>query len=116
MVPPDWTPLMKPTRKVRTSRVVRKLSRQAAQAAAQAPDPLADLSAVIKLALQSETDPYVMLGVLVEGMTQTLVTRIPPERHRSTLAATLVTLRQRLADRGAAPGPKDRCDQPSSCN
>lgn len=107
---------MKPTRKTRTSRAVRKLSSQAEQAAAQAPDPLADLSRTIKIALQGETDPYVMLGVLVEGMAQTLVTRIPPERHHSTLAAALVTLRQRLAERGAAPGESDRCDQQPSCN
>jgi hypothetical protein len=107
---------MKPTRKTRTSRAVRKLSSQAERAAAQAPDPLADLSRVIKIAMQGETDPYVMLGVLLEGIAQTLVTRIPPERHDSTLAAALVTLRQRLADRGATPGESDRCDQQPSCN
>lgn len=107
---------MKTPKKPQTSRTVRKLSSQAARAAAQAPDPLADLSAAIKLALQSETDPYVMLGVLLEGMTQTLVTRIPSERHDGTLAAALTMLRQRIADRGAAPGQKDRCDQQPSCN
>ena len=107
---------MNPTRKNRTSCAVRKLSSQAEQAAAQAPDPLADLSRAIKIALQGETDPYVMLGVLVEGTVQTLVLRIPPERHCSTVAAAMVTLRQRLADRGAAPGKSDRCDQQPSCN
>ena len=107
---------MKPTRKTRTSRAVRKLSSQAAEAAARAPDPLADLSAAIKLALQQETDPYVMLGVLLEGVTQTLVARIPPERHRTALAAALVMLRQRLADGGAAPGQTDHCNQEPSCN
>ncbi|HTW70390.1 MAG TPA: hypothetical protein VME47_10920 [Acetobacteraceae bacterium] len=107
---------MKPTRKTRTSRAVRTLSSQAEQAAAQAPDPLAELSRAIKIALQGETDPYVMLGVLVEGIAQTLVTRIPPGRHDSTLAAAMVTLRERLADRGATPGASDRCDQQPSCN
>jgi len=107
---------MKPTRSNRTARAVRKLSSQAAQAAAHAPDPLADLSVAIKTALRSEADPYVMLGVLVEGMTQTFMTRIPPERHESSLAAALVTLRRRLADRGATPGQSDRCNQPSNCN
>ena len=57
-----------------------------------------------------------MLGVLLEGMTQTLITRIPPERHHSTLTAALVLLRRRLAERGAAPGQLDRCDQQPSCN
>jgi hypothetical protein len=107
---------MKPTRKTRTSRAVRKLSSQAEQAAAQAPDPLADMSRAIRSALQGETDPYVMLGVLVEGVAQTMVTRIPPQRHNSTLAAALVTLGQRLAARGATPGTSDRCDQQPSCN
>jgi hypothetical protein len=57
-----------------------------------------------------------MLGVLLEGVTQTMVTRIPPERHLSTLTAALVLLRKRLADRGVAPGQRDRCDQQPSCN
>ena len=87
---------MKPTRKRPTTSTVRKLSTQAQQAAAQAPDPLADLSAAIKAALLSEADPYVMLGVLLEGMTQTLVTRIPPGQHQGTLSAALVMLRERL--------------------
>ena len=107
---------MKPTRKRPNARTVRKLSTQAEQAAAEAPDTLAELSVAIKAALQSEADPYVMLGVLLEGMTQTLITRVPPERHLGTLTASLVLLRQRLAARGAAPGERDRCDQQPSCN
>ncbi len=107
---------MKPTRKRSSARVVRRLSNQAEQAAAQAPDPLAELSVGIKAALRSEADPYVMLGVLLEGVTQTLITRVPPERHLGTLTAALVLLRQRLAARGAAPGEQDRCDQQPSCN
>lgn len=107
---------MKPTRKRPNFRTIRKLSSQAEQAAAQAPDPLAELSVAIKAALQTQADPYVMLGVLLEGMTQTLITRIPPERHLGTLTAALVLLRQRLAARGAAPGERDHCDQEPSCN
>ena len=96
--------------------MVRKLSNQAEQAAAQAPDPLAALSVAIKTALGSEADPYVMVGVLLEGVTQAFITRIPPERHDRTLTAALVLLRQRLAARGVAPGQVDRCDQQPSCN
>lgn len=107
---------MKPTRKRPNAGIVRKLSSQAEKAAAQVPDPLLDLAVVIKGALESEADPYVMLGVLLEGIAQTLVTRVPPERHRSTLAAALVMLRQRLADRGTAPGQQDRCHQQPSSN
>jgi hypothetical protein len=107
---------MKPASKRPNTRTVRKLSSQAARAAAQAPDHLAELSNAIKTALQSEADPYVTLGVLLEGMTQILVTRIPPGRHRGTLAAALVLLRRRLADRGAAPGLLDQCDEQSRSN
>lgn len=107
---------MTPTKRPQNARTVRKLSKQASQAAALAPDTLAGLSVAIKLALQSEADPYVMLGVLLEGVTQALVTRIPPERHEVTLAAALVTLRERLAARGTAPDHTDRCDQQPSCN
>ncbi|HVC63682.1 MAG TPA: hypothetical protein VND19_25360 [Acetobacteraceae bacterium] len=107
---------MKPPRKRPNARAVRTLSSQAEQAAAQAPDKLAELSVAIKIALQSEADPYVMLGVLLEGLTQTLITRIPPERHLGTLTAALVLLRQRLADRGAVPGQFDRSDQQPTCN
>jgi hypothetical protein len=107
---------MKPTRTQSNARTVRKLSSQAEQAAAQVPDPLTILSSAVKAALASEADPYVMLGVLLEGMTQTLVTRIPTERHGSTLTAALVLLRQRLADRGMRPGELDRCDRQPSCH
>jgi hypothetical protein len=107
---------MKPTRKRSGTRAVRKLSSQAEHAAARAPDPLAELSAAIKAALQSEADPYVMLGVLLEGMTQTLITRIPTGRHRGTLSAALTLLQHRLADRGATPSQLDSCDREPSHN
>ncbi len=107
---------MKQTRKRQSDPVVRKLSGQAKRAAALAPDPLAALSVAIREALQSEADPYVMLGVLLEGMTQTVITRIPSERHLGTLTASLVLLRERLAARGAVPGRLDPCDQQPSSN
>jgi hypothetical protein len=107
---------MTPPRKRSNARTVQKLSSQADQAAAQVKDPLVALSSAVKTALASEADPYVMLGVLLESMTQTLVTRIPPERHHGTLTAALVMLRQRLAARGVGPGQVDRCDQQPSCN
>jgi len=108
---------MKPSsRKRPNARTVRSLSNQAAQAAAQAPDTLADLSASIKAALHSEADPYVMLGVLLEGVTQTLIVRVPSERHRSTVAAALVMLRERLAAGGSMPGQSAPCYQHPTCS
>jgi hypothetical protein len=90
---------------------VRNLSAQAGQAAAHAPDRLAELSAAIKAALREETDPYVTLGVLLEGAVQILVTRIPPERHRGTIAAAVTLLRERLADGGKVPVKRHTCTQ-----
>lgn len=107
---------MKPTRKRPSGGAVSRLSEQAERAAAQAPDLLAELSSAIKSALASEADPYVMLGVLLEGATQTLLQRIPRERQLGTLTAALVMFSERLAARGAAPSQSDPCESRTRCN
>ena len=107
---------MKPIRRRPTASAVSRLSEQAARAAAEVPDPLAELSGAIKSALASEADPYVMLGVLLEGATQTLLQRIPRERQLGTLTAALVMFSERLAARGAAPSQSDPCQSRSTCN
>jgi hypothetical protein len=107
---------MKPTRKRLSESAVSRLSQQAQRAAAEAPDPLAGLSAAIKTALASETDPYVMLGVLLEGATQTLLQHIPVERRLGTLSAALVMFSERLAAKGAAPQSRDPCEREHTRN
>ena len=58
-----------------------RLIEQAEEAAAATPDPTSLLAHVIRLTVRADTDPYLILGVLVEGVAHTLATRIPDERH-----------------------------------
>lgn len=58
-----------------------RLIEQAEQAAAATPDPTSVLAHVIRLTAKTDADPYLILGVLVEGVAHTLETRIPDERH-----------------------------------
>jgi hypothetical protein len=58
-----------------------RLIEQAEQVAAATPDPTTLLAHVIRLIVKTDADPYLILGVLVEGAAHTLATRIPEERR-----------------------------------
>ena len=58
-----------------------RLIEQAEQVAAATPDPTNLLAHVIRLTVKTDADPYLILGVLVEGVAHTLATRIPDERR-----------------------------------
>jgi hypothetical protein len=58
-----------------------RLIEQAEQAAAASPDPTSLLAHVIRLVVKTDADPYLILGVLVEGVAHSLATRIPDERR-----------------------------------
>jgi hypothetical protein len=77
------------------AKTINALSDQARQAAEQTPDLLAELSVLIKTTMHSDADPYLLMGVLLEGIVQTLTLRIPPERQPDTELATLLMLKQR---------------------
>jgi hypothetical protein len=79
------------------AQTVSELSDQAQQAADQTANPLPAVVAAIKTAMQSGTDPYLLVGVLLEGIVQTLTSAIPPERRPATELATLTMLQQRLS-------------------
>jgi hypothetical protein len=79
----------------RTFPVLDGLIRQAEQAAASKPDPVQLVAEVTRLIGDMGADPYLLIGVLVEGAIHTLVTHIPPER-RTDCAKALTKL---LADR-----------------
>lgn len=68
----------------------------AEQAAALTADPIATLGSSIRSMIAAPTDPYLLIGVLLEGMVQTLARCIPPERQVETVAATSLMLRTRL--------------------
>ena len=95
--------MKRPRKQSRIARTVNTLSDQARQAADQTPNPLAEVIAVTKTAMQGGVDPYLMVGVLLEAIVQILTSDIPPERRPATELATVVMLKQRLAR------PKETC-------
>jgi len=48
----------------------------------------------------ADVDPYVILGVLVEGVVRTLAEHIPPERQAEAAASLKQLLEERLCARG----------------
>ncbi len=81
---------------------VADLGRQAQQAASSIPDPVAALVNQITLAIQSDADPYLLMGALAEGAVQTLAQRIPAENWPDTSAALVQIIVDRLRDEGLA--------------
>jgi hypothetical protein len=81
-----------------------KLIQLAEQAAANEPDPVGALANAIKTVAEGNADPYLVMGVLIEGAAYLLDTRIPDERRADTAAALL----QLVANRLRATGMLDR--------
>jgi len=75
-----------------------KLIYLAEQAAADEPDPVRALADIIKTVSEGDADPYLIMGVLVEGAVHTLQGRIPDERREDTASAVLQLLTDRLRD------------------
>lgn len=80
-----------------------KLIRLAEQAAADKPDPVRALADIIKTVSEGDADPYLIMGVLMEGAVLTLRRRIPDERQEDTASAVLKLLADRLRDAGMRP-------------
>ncbi len=59
-------------------------------------NPLDDLTALIKSLVPGDTDPGVLMGVLLEGIVQVLLQRIPAAERRDTVIALCTMLCQRL--------------------
>lgn len=78
-----------------------KLVERINQASAAAGDPLGDLARSIQRMLQSEIDPYLLAGVLIEGTVQAVVRRVPKRRRSAVSLALLQLLRNRLVAAGA---------------
>jgi len=81
-----------------------KLIHLAEQVAADEPDPVQALADIIKNVAQSDADPYLVMGVLVEGAVHTLATRIPSVRQADTAAALSQLLEDRLKEAGLLGG------------
>jgi len=78
---------------------VRKLRALAERAAANKPEPIRALVDAIRMLAESEADPYLVMGVLIEGAVHTLRTTIG-ERHQDCGPALVRILVDRLQANG----------------
>ncbi|MBV9782772.1 MAG: hypothetical protein JO264_03035 [Acidisphaera sp.] len=76
------------------------LIREVEKAASEAPDPIAILVCVLRATIQSDADPYLVGGALIEGLASTVAQRIPPRRQRETAEGILRLLHARLETYG----------------
>lgn len=96
--------------KTRSYGAVDGLAEQARQLADRMPNRLADLTREIHSLIAGEVDPYMLMGVLLEGLAQTVSARIPAARQPDTMLATLMMLRQRLDAVLDVPSLRSHCD------
>ena len=76
------------------------LIRRAEQAAAARPNQIRLVAELIKLIGDRDVDPYLLIGVLLEGAVDTLAKHIPPERQAETTERLGRLLVERLRARG----------------
>lgn len=63
-------------------------------------DPLAVVAMLLKLTVRSEADPYLLIGQLVEGITETVLRRIPADKQGEVAVDTIRLFCDRLRARG----------------
>jgi hypothetical protein len=83
-------------------RTLERLIRQANQASSRKPDSVQMLAEVIRLVTDDGADPYLVLGVLVEGAVHTIAKHIPRERQPETTEQLAQLLVERLRAHGLA--------------
>ena len=83
-------------------RTLERLIQQANRTSSRKPDSLDMLAAMIRLVTADGADPYVVLGVLVEGAALTIAQHIPKERQAETTEELGRLLVDRLKARGLA--------------
>jgi hypothetical protein len=77
-----------------------KLIQLAEQAAADQPDLVRALADIIKAVAESDADPNLVMGGLVEGVVHTLASHIPNGRQEDTAGALVQLLIDRLRANG----------------
>ena len=80
--------------------VLDALIREVEAKAAQRPDTVAILAAVLKLVIASEADPYLLSGALIEGVATTILQRVPEERRAEVAVEAVRLLRDRFRSHG----------------
>jgi len=79
---------------------LQRLIQQANRASSRKPDSIELLASMIRLATDDGADPYLILGVLIEGAARTVARHIPPERQAETTGELRRLLRERLKAHG----------------
>jgi hypothetical protein len=77
---------------------VRRLIALAEEAAGSAPDLPAEIAAAIIAAIYGPADPWLLIGVLVEGIAETVNGSIPAEQREECVAAAVTLLVERYRD------------------
>jgi hypothetical protein len=78
-------------------RTLDRLIRQANQASSRKPDPIELLAMMIRLVTADGADPYLVVGVLVEGAVHTLAQHVPASRQAEAREELKRLLEERLA-------------------
>jgi hypothetical protein len=104
MTPKDRTPAGSATESApRTFAAVTELIDQVERAVLKDVDLAATLTANIKNALRGETDAALLIAVLLEGISQTVIQRVPAEEWREMLVALCGVLCNRINEHGNRP-------------
>jgi hypothetical protein len=84
----------------RRFRTLERLIQQANQTSSRKPDSVQMLAEVIRVITADGSDPYLILGVLVEGAVHVIARHIPPQRRSETVAELSQLLAERLKAHG----------------
>jgi hypothetical protein len=79
-----------------------ELIRQAERAASASPDQVRLVGELVRMVGDGGADPYLLIGVKLEGAVHTLAKHIPPERQRETTEQLGRLLVERLRAHGLA--------------
>jgi len=85
--------------------ILQRLIQQANRASARKPDTIELLARMIGLATDDGADPYLVMGVLVEGAVHTLSRHVPAERQQEAAEELGRLLAERLQAKGLGQRP-----------
>ena len=77
-----------------------ELIRDIESQAASRPELPKILAVVIRMLVSSDADPYLLLGVMTEGIAHAIAARIPAEEQAEVAAEALSLLQERLEANG----------------
>ena len=78
------------------------LIRDVERAVAKEPDLIGATSAIIKFAIDSDADPYLLVGALVEAVAVIIAQKVPAERQRKVAVDTIRMMLARLKENRAS--------------